>query len=422
MLLTFLIWSYTPSYKLIEQSDTAEVTIGETKQMASVLIPYKAILRANNEWQGTTNIRLLVDYISLFQNWEIQDFVQTSANISAQRLNRMMSMDRRLTLFFMGDIPLQTFQTILPFADKEELDMTFNRLIIDWTKYESKEITLYLIHTETNDTYKATVEIDDVAQFATTIIKSTKSYKRFQAIERDNLLPLYVSNEKIATPQYAYFMTEVDPKLFTNVLFTDPNLVQRNVESTQLEKYTDGMSLMTVDTSNKTLNYVYPAAEGNAVTTQAGLLRDSFDFVNEHGGITSDYRYMNADTTRHQVNYQLFLHGFPVYSHETLTQISTIWGDNRVFRYIRPYYSFRKSAQFEQQMIVLPSGKETIDILQRSGTVPLLEIDELIVGYYLSKDSQQNLFILEPNWFTIVDGKWYKVSPVEHGGMTDGLE
>ena len=97
---------------------------------------------------------------------------------------------------------------------------------------------------------------------------------------------------------------------YLKCVIPDPNIVQRNVESASSEKYTDGMSLMTLETNLKSLNYVYPAAESSIRVEPSKLLKDSFEFINEHGGFTADFRYASSNTNKNQIDYQMYLQGF----------------------------------------------------------------------------------------------------------------
>ena len=107
---------------------------------------------------------------------------------------------------------------------------------------------------------------------------------------------------------------------------------------------------MTVDTQRKVLNYVYPAAESITPIPAAYLLRESFDFINDHGGVTADYRLTSMNIPKHVTEYQLYLQGFPVHSSMTSTRISTTWGDNSIFRYRRPYYLLDMDIKSEKTM------------------------------------------------------------------------
>lgn len=420
--LTFFIWTYTPNYKPIEQSETEEIVIGEKKEIDDILKPYKAIFHLNNEWKGTVSTDAMDELMTSFQQWEATNFIQIDTEIAVPELNDMMREDKRFTIFFMGEIPLQVFHSVMPFVDQELPEVTFNRIIVDWEKYESKELDLYFVSTENMYVYRSTVQLSSATRFYDKIINLANEYGVYKEVEREAAPSLFVIDEEVEAIKYTYYTDEIKPERFKNVLFADPNLVQRNVDSTQSEKYTDGMSLMTVDTSNKTLNYVYPAAESSTHIVPSKLLRFSFDFINEHGGITADYRYAWMNKDSHQIDYIHFLQGLPVVSYETSTRLSTTWGDNRAFRYKRPYYSLDMDITSEKEITALPSGQEIVRLIHSADNVVLSALDEVMVGYYLSKAEDQNLYILEPSWFYVRDGSWVRITPEMFGGAASGLE
>src|SRR5690606_6316112 len=117
--------------------------------------------------------------------------------------------------------------------------------------------------------------------------------------------------DPIKSARYMYLNEEIQPDLFKRILFTELNIVQRNIESSQSERFTDGTSLMTVDSQNRIINYVYPTAESIAPMSSTTLLIDSYNFVNDHGGFTMDYRLSSMNIGRHSTEYQLFVQGLP---------------------------------------------------------------------------------------------------------------
>lgn len=129
------------------------------------------------------------------------------------------------------------------------------------------------------------------------------------------------------------------------------------------------MSLMTLDTNLKSLNYVYPAAESGIRIEPSKLLKDSFEFINEHGGFTADFRYASTSTNKNQMDYQLYLQGLPVYSNHVITRMTTIWGDSRIFHYKRPYFSLDMDIEAEKEIKELPSG---VNIAERLKTQIIL--------------------------------------------------
>lgn len=422
MALTFFIWTYTPNYELIEQSEVEEVTIGEKKDIATIFKPYKMLYRFNHEWQGTVSATATDELMASLSQWKATNLRLVDTKIPVSKMNEMLREENCFTVFFTGNIPLPMFQSILPFDSRELPEITFNRMMVNWGNYQSNGLYVYFINTEKNYMYRANVQINNGLHFVETVVEPAKEYAIYKEIERHQALSLYVVDEPVETIKYTYYIDEIKPELFKNVLFADPKIVQRNIDNTESEKYTDSMSLMTVDTVGKTLNYVYPASESNTPILPSKLLLDSFDFINGHGGLTDDYRYVSLNEGTHQIEYLLFLQGAPVISYETMTRITTIWGDYRVFRYKRPYYSLEMDITSEKEIKALPSGQEIVHQMIQSGTIDMTQLSEIALGYYLSKAENQNLYTLEPSWFYVQNGSWVRITTEILGGVTSGLE
>jgi regulatory protein YycH of two-component signal transduction system YycFG len=124
---------------------------------------------------------------------------------------------------------------------------------------------------------------------------------------------------------------------------------------------------------------------------------------------------------KHIIEYQLFLKDYPIYSNSTVTRIATTWGENRIFRYRRPYYSIE--SDIERAVKQLPSGAEIVAYLENNEDYLMKDIDEVVIGYYLTQDQNaQKLFLLEPSWFIISNNMWTRISPERLGGTNRGLE
>ena len=422
VVLTFLIWTYTPDYKYIENTERKEILIKPQKEIEDIIRPYKAIFRFDEEFTGTVSNNAMKNLMKTFKGWNVLDLVPVNNNLSANYVNQIVGADHRMTIFFTGEVPFSAFNTIFQFAEKELPETTFNRMIIDWSNSNSKDLMIYYISSNNQSLFRSHVSVPNMAQFLQEVIEPAKKYEAFKEVERDGYTSLYVVNDKIESIKYTYFIEDITPELFKNVLFQDPNIVQRNVESASSEKYTDGMSLMTLDTNLKSLNYVYPAAESSIKIEPSKLLKDSFEFINEHGGFTADFRYASTSTNKNQMDYQMYLQGFPVYSNHVLTKMTTIWGDGRIFHYKRPYFALDMDISLEKEIKELPSGGEVAERLKNTNNIALSDIDEIVLGYYLTQNQEQNIFIFEPCWFVIRNGSWIKLTPEILGGVKNGLE
>lgn len=420
VVLTFIIWTYTPDYKFIEQTEGKEILVGPQKKMEDVIRPYKAIYRFDKEFTGTVSNGVMEDIMEAFQGWNILDLMPVNNNITADSVNEMIRTNNCMTVFFTGEIPYSAFNSIFQFSDKELPETTFNRMIIDWSNYNNKDLQVFFISSNNELLMRSHVSLENANQFVRNIIEPAKTYGTFKEVEQDGFTSLYIANDKIESAKYTYFIEE-KPELFKSVLFTNLNNVLRTDESATTEKYQDGMSRMMIDSKLKSLTYVYPAAESSVRIEPSKLLTDSFEFINEHGGFTSDYRYVSTSTSNNQLDYQLYLHGLPVYSDQAINRITTVWGDNRIFRYKRPYFSFEKDIPSEKERKELPSGSEIIEKIQKLNNIDLSDIDDVVVGFNLTHN-QSTIVTLEPCWFVIRNGISTKLTPELLGGVKNGLE
>ena len=421
VILTFIIWTYTPDYKIIEQTEGKEILIGSQKRMEDIIRPYKAIYRFDEEFTGTASNGAMKDIMKAFQGWNVLDLVPVNNNLTANYVNEMIRTNNRMTVFFTGEIPYSAFSSIFQFADKEIPETTFNRMIIDWTNYGNKELQIFFISSNNKTLMRSRVSLQNTNPFIRDVIEPAKTYSAFKEIERDGFTSLYMPNDKIESTKYMYTFIEEPLESFKNVLFPNPNIVQRSIESAMTEKYQDGKSRMTVDSNLKSLTYVYPAVESSAIIEPSKLLKDSFEFINEHGGFTADYRYVSKNTNKNQLEYQQYLQGLPVYSDQVISKITTVWGDNVIFRYKRPYYSLVFDIPTEKEIKELPSGVEILEKIQQLNNFVLSDIDDVVVGYYLKQDST-SIMTLEPCWFVVHNGIATKLTPELLGGVVNGLE
>lgn len=421
VVLTFLNWTYTPDYKVIEKTEEKEIQIGPQKKMEDVIRPYKAIYRFDKEFTGTVSNAAMEDIMKSFVGWNI-DLVRDNNNLTASSVNEMIRSNNCMTIFFAGEIPYSAFSSIFQFADKELPETTFNRMVIDWSNYNNKELQVFFISSNNETLMRSHVSLQNANQFVRNVIEPAKTYDTFKEVERDGFTSLYIDNDKVESTKYTYFINEKSPDVFKDVLFTEPNVVQRTDESPNSVKYQDGTSLMTVDKNLKSLIFVYPTAESSIKIEPSKLLTDSFEFINEHGGFTADYRYVSTSTNNNQLDYQLYLHGLPVYSDQAINRITTIWGDNRIFRYKRPYYSLSTDIPSEKEIKELPSGSEIVEKIQKLNNTVLSDIDDIVVGYYLTQDKSKQNMTLEPCWFAISNGVWTNLTPETLGGVKNGLE
>src|SRR5690606_19847405 len=323
LVLTFLIWTHTPKLQIIEEKQVERVMVGKQKDLQYVIKPYRILVRDQNEWSGTVGSAVINDLTELMTSWKGTNLQFVQNNMSNQKINDFLRNNNRMTLFYPEEIPMKVFHAILPLSQDEIPELTFNRMIIDWNKLKTNHvITLYFLSEKNRMLFSTEVNMSE-SYFNTSILETLDRLIDYEEVKIQNLLSLYVPTEKIVLIQFTYYIDEIQPDTFKDILFYDPAIVRKNVESSGSLKYTDGMTLMTVDTNLRNLNYVNPSAESLASITASRLLFESYDFINDHGGFTGDYRLMSMNLQKHITEYQLYKQGYPVFSNDKSTRIIT---------------------------------------------------------------------------------------------------
>jgi len=412
LMLTFSIWTYTPDYQTIEESQVEQIKISKEKELLDVLKPYRMLTHENGGFLGTSSSSAIEEVMKAIVSMDATEIRFVQSNISEKEINSMVHSDNQITLLFSAEVPINTFSSILRFSQAELPEAAFSQMLIDWSNFDQTNTLQLSFISKDHQTLYSTIATIGKEQLESTIMKVEQKSVPYEEIERPEQLSLYVPSNPVDLVQYTYYIDEISPEVFKDVLFKDANLAKKNVES---NTYTDGMAMMTSDSKTKTINYAYPTAESMIEIKQSDLVQDSFEFINEHGGLTEDYRYYYSNVPKHIIEYQLYLQGLPVFSSITSTQIEVTWGGNQVFEYKRPYYIFEFSESSTRQ---LPSGVEMIKSREN-----IQDIDELVLGYYLTQDPLKiDVYSLEPCWFVIEDGEWSRITTEPVGGAQYGLE
>ena len=411
LILTFSIWNYTPDYQSIEDSQVDPISVGLKKDIEEVLKPFRIVVHQDGGFLGTTSSSSIDHVMHALEDLDVMELRYLQSNLPEEKINSMVHSENQMTLFFPAEVPINTFRSVMQFNQSELPAIAFSRLLIDWSNLEqTNTLEISFISKEKQTLYSTVVAFDE-EQFELTFMKAIQQSVPYEEVLRPNNLSLYVPANPVNLVQYTYYIDEISPETFKDILFKDANIVQKNNDS---NTYTDGMAMMTSDSSTKTINYVYPAEESIVEIKHSELIQDSYDFINEHGGLTGDYRYGDSNVPSHIIEYQLYLQGLPVYSNTTSTRIVVAWGGNQVFEYKRPYYSFGVSESANRQ---LPSGTEITKTLQN-----IQDIDDLVLGYHLTPDPlKSKVYTLEPSWFIIRDGSGSRLTTEVVGGQY-GLE
>ncbi|TWT27025.1 YycH family regulatory protein [Planomicrobium sp. CPCC 101110] len=419
--LTFTIWTFTPSFDLIETTPAVDVSIGDKRTVEQVVRPTKVLYHQEDKVTGTTNRKGIDPLLTSMKLWQIHDVTEKEKKASANTLQSYMHQPNRVILYYPGSVPLPVFDAMVNITDETIPEASFDRVVIEMATIEQTQIKIYFINSVSGRVHEGSVSVSEVGQFETDVLDRAKDVY----VTNDDIgeLPIYVPEKAMNKVVYPYLLEEVTHENFRSALFENPSNVNSSGDATN-EKYTDDTgAIMRFDDNRKSLSYVKPRAETSDPGIPSELIFSTIDYVNDHGGWTNEYRFFGIEPLTQQVYYRLFLDNLPVFSTSTATELELKWGmidgTEQVFRYIRPYYVLQSTAQTSTEM--LEPGTAALDAISRLSEKERKKVTDISPVYELTQTGEK-LITFQAAWYYKIEGTWLKLSEEALGGGKVGLE
>ncbi|WP_252504951.1 YycH family regulatory protein [Sporosarcina sp. Marseille-Q4943] len=418
---TFSIWTYSPRLDTIEQSPTVDISIGERRKVQDIIKPYKILIKYEESLNGTTD-QIRIDSIMREMNsWKVTQLVPGQNEMNKGQMKAFFEDTNQFTLYFQGDVPLPVYEEILPFEDNIRLpEFSFDRLVVKWNPKEVA-FEVHFINRATGTHFHGKVTPKDTMTSYRNIVIEGENLPSYTEVNVQESVYLAVPTEPVTMNQIVYYQEEISPTRFRDALFNDPNAVRRSQVDGKREEFGDDHALLVVNTESKMLNFAHPAVENREEVKPSTLLTDVIDSINEHGGWTDSFRFSYINHYSHYVRFQLFIQGYPVLEPAGITEIAQYYGVNRVFKYIRPYYTL--DVGVDEEEVSLPSGAAIANELMESEKIDFGTVEEITTGYMMRHNLEKRIFVMEPAWFYYIKGRWFSYTAEDQGGGEQiGLE
>ena len=236
-------------------------------------------------------------------------------------------------MYYHAEVPLRVFEEIMKIDEAPET--SFDRVIVEWNSLNTT-LDIHFISSLHKWRYSGQVHVPDLQKLNQTLLLRGKNFSASAQVKTNGEHLLMVPVNQLDIFRNTYYQDGISPSRFRDALFNDPNAVRRSQVAPNSEVFQDDHAQMSINTDKKILDYFHPTAKTNEVSIPSDLLLDVFDYINEHGGWSNEYRLTNMNPLSRTVRFQLHVHGLPVFSDSTSTMIEQVWGDERVFRYKRP--------------------------------------------------------------------------------------
>ncbi|MBC2012102.1 two-component system activity regulator YycH [Listeria cossartiae] len=410
IVLSYFIWKGQPDYEAINVKEIEKTTIDKTMTTSQVFKPYKLAVNSNDNNYQSLDADLLNELMAQGKAFSFSEVVLANKK-SSEDYEKLIHKNGTIEIIFPNDIPFSIFAQIFQVEGEGLESAFFNRIVFDINNTDTGLHSVYFANDDQENIYQSSLQNKDIDKIEK-IVKKNEG----KLTQNDKLLSnkrnLFLSTEKTKLDRKKYIIDSLEINLFTSALFQDSGTVKSEGNT-----YTDGSSVIEMDTDNKVLEYVNPSQERTnpedlSSVKRAGLIQDSFNFVNDHAGWTGDgaYYFTGYAGESATTNFSLFIDNLQVYNENGMADISVTEGLEAVYKYMRPFFRLDTDVPGEKKEVTLQSSYSVYSALAQNPNVNAEEVEDIVPGYHMTRSESSGmnrLVTLEPTWLYKYHDKWF---------------
>lgn len=426
IVLTWSLWTYQPQLKPIEKENNfiEEKPVVNQKDVSNLISPMKILFHKEDQHFGTFQEAEITKLLKNIRDWKVYDFRNISSSISKEGFTDFINKNGHIEIIFSDTIPLQMFKNFFEIDNKNQLLVPFDRVIINVYKEEQSEGSVYFVSYKDQLIYEAKINSTHITDFRTNYYPIAATYPTQVEFKLTDSNSVFLPREPITINRLSYYIDSLEVSKFVEDLFTDPNVVKKDILQTS-EVYTDGSKLLRIFNDQKYIQFVNPMKLNEIHGQTSDIIYSSIDYVNEHGGWTGEYRFFSWSSEEQKTVFRLFEKNLPVFNKDGLTEIVQYWGKNEIKEYEHPLISLQILLP-EVTEAKLPSGEDVIKYIQINKDFKPELVENIMIGYQLVEDKlNTRLVTLQPIWCVLYNGQWIKFDIQDSDkveGDEDGLE
>lgn len=410
VVLSYLIWKGQPDYEAINVKEIEKTTIDKTMTTSQVFRPYKLAVNTSDKNYQSLSAELLNELMTQGKAFSFSEVVLANKK-SNEEYEKLIHKSGTIEIVYPNNIPFSIFAQIFQVEGDGLESAFFNRIIFDVNNTDTGLHSVYFVNDDQENIYQSSLQNKDIDKIEK-IVKANGS----KLTENDKLIlnkrNLFLSSNEIKLNRKKYIIDSLEINQFTSALFQDYGTVKSEGNT-----YTDGSSVIEMDTENKVLEYVNPSQERTnpedlSSAKRAGLIQDSFNFINDHAGWTGDGGYYFTGYTGESAttNFSLFVDNLQVYNENGMADISVTEGIEAVYKYMRPFFRLDTDVPGEKKEETLPSSYTVYEELTTNPNVRAEDIQDIVPGYHMTRSEStgmNRIVTLEPTWLYKYHNKWF---------------
>lgn len=412
LLLTLGLWSFQPNYKYLDNMDYAEADIGGEDNVSKkdIVEPKSIIFHNYSRHYGFSDPKDRQKLYQDMQSWVLFNFETSKANGPPDD-------DYQVEMVFPDELPMAMVDKLFTLNEEAVLpDWSFQRVYITFDTHDS---SLKIQFLSMNGDQKASAIVNNSQKYDLlwTYVINQRGLSEYIPFDKSDS-PIYIPKQPQGMNQLKLTVTEIDPDKLVDALFSNPQIVRRNISNVGEVYYSDTIRGMRVQGKGRSIAYFNPLNTNYERMSPMDLLDISMKNINEHNGWTGDYNLEELRPSTNFVRYRMYYDGYPTFNHK-LSVIEQEWRNQDLYKYQRPLFSLNGPPG--NSSVDLQSGNDVIYLLKNSD-YNLDNIEDIRLGYHVVYDDSDLSYYLtlKPAWHMKYNGNWQEIrfddSPQHKGG------
>lgn len=413
LVLTYAIW-LSPTSKTAD-INTSKQTVKNDQNYAKAtdaFLPIRGIWDlSDGKFQTSSENLLATTQARLTESTfgQLQEIAQ-----GEEEIKNYYGLDSGIELNYEGGFSLTEYIKVFDMpinlnSLKEADSITFSKIQIDFSKKKIR-----FLNYSKDTVYEATMS-GDFSGLETIYQKNQGKYLPMS--DENPLVPrLLRTKERVRLKKYSYILTTQSYSLFRNAFFQNPDQAKGEEEENGARSFSSGHEELIMDEQKRLVTFTGELPEDLA---KESIYSQSFNYVSRLGTAVGNLRYF--DHHDGQVNYRIFVEGYPIFSQTSKGKMSVKIEHQP--NAATPQIKIETSVDTVQvpipsdEEVELPSTLEIENNLAAVG-IDLTKIQSFIIGYtWQDIDGVNKLVALTPEWFVKYDNTWYLANQLMQGNL-----
>lgn len=413
LILTYAIW-LSPTSKTADVNTSKQAVKNDQNyaKATDAFLPIRGIWDlAEGKFQTSSENLLATTQARLTESTygQLQEVAQ-----GEEEIKNYYSLDNGIELNYEGGFSLSEYVKVFDMpinlnSLKDSDKLTFSKIQVDFSKKKIR-----FLNYSKDTVYEATISADFTG--LETIYQKNKP-KYLEMSDENPLVPrLLRTKDRVRLKKYSYILTTQSYSLFRNAFFQNPDQAKGEEEASGARSFVSGHEELMMDEQKRQVTFEGELPED---LSKESMYSQSFNYVSRLGTAVGNLRYF--DHHEGQVNYRIFVEGYPIFSQSSKGKMAVKigHGSNGASTQIRIETSM-DTVQVpipSDEEVELPSTLEIENNLAALG-LDLDKVQSFIIGYtWQDIDGVNKLVALTPEWFIKYDNTWYPATQLMQGNL-----